>query len=424
MTRHDGFERQLSAWLVDEVGLGTPGYLDEVLGQTTAIRQRRSWLSIERWLPVDVPLQLRFVQTPRLGWLLVVLALVVALTAAIALMGSPPQLPPPFGPAANGKIVHGTGDGELYAFDPATGSSTLLIGGKTFDHMPLFSRDGSMFAFARASALPGRHELILAKADGTIVRSLTNPFIPAPETDWAYSLDWSPDGSRLALIESTGTFSIVSADGSGARAIDLGMAAQIVRWLPDGRELIFKGVSSVPGGFTVGLYAVGADGSGLRAIVPPTTPEGPGDFQAPALSPDGTRIIYARWDGDAYSGGNLYMVDVDGGEAQRLIFEDSKWSEYFADWSPDGSMIVFNRGRPQESYHLSIAPAGGGQVVDIGPEVDWGAAAIAAFSPDGSKVIARYSNGSTWMFDATGGPGQLLATGGGEPLSWQRLALP
>jgi len=154
------------------------------------------------------------------------------------------------------------------------------------------------------------------------------------------------------------------------------------------RELIFRGVTSGPGVETYGLYIVRADGTGLRAILPPTEePEVP---QEPALSPDGTRIIYTLRERDAYRGGQLYVVDVDSGDKHVLVFHGSIESDCYAEWSPDGSQIVFNRGTAQEKYYLAVGPVGGGTAVDIGPELPWDAAAATAFSPDGSKVIARY----------------------------------
>ena len=78
-----------------------------------------------------------------------------------------------------------------------------------------------------------------------------------------------------------------------------------------------------------------------------------------------------------------------------LHFQPYVESDYFAQWSPDGSQIVFNRGQAQKEYHLAVGPADGGKVTNIGPQMAWDAAAVAGFSPDGSKVIARYSDGST-----------------------------
>ena len=48
------------------------------------------------------------------------------------------------------------------------------------------------------------------------------------------------------------------------------------------------------------------------------------------------------------------------------------------------------------------------------------------FSPDGRQIIARYGKETetTWLLDATGGPGERLVTDVPYIATWQRLALP
>jgi len=414
MTLNDGFDRTVAGWLDEQAGRGAPSYLDEVLARTVRTRQRPAWSSLERWLPMQTTL--RFVPVPRAAWLLVVLALLVTLGAAAVWIGSQQREGlPPFGPAANGAIIYGASDGDIYTLDLATGASTPLVDDSTADRSPFFSRDGSMFVFARSGACCGLMEITLANVDGTVIRSLTSPNFPT----WA---DWSPDGTRLAVIgASASTFSIVTVADGEAVEIELGLTADRVFWRPGGRELVFH---SVPGKGveTFGLYVVRADGSGLRPILPPEAKGA--QYAEPALSPDGTQVVYTVWDGDTLDGGHLYVVDVDSEESQLLSFENrpNSESDYFARWSPDGRQIVFNRGTAQVAYHVSVASAGGGAVVNIGPELDWAAGAIAAFSPDGSKVIAQYSNGQTWLFDVDGGPGQRLDIAATDLLTWQRVA--
>lgn len=355
---------------------------------------------------------LRLTHVPRMAWLLVVLALVAALGAAAVWIGSQNKRLEPFGPAANGTIVYGASDGDIYVLDPVTGASTPLIAGPKSDRSPFFSPDGSMFAFGRAACC-GLWEILLASSDGTIIRSLTRPNIPT-------HADWSPDGAYLAVVDaSPSTLVIVPVAGGEAVEINLGLQADRVYWRPGGRELIFHSEPGL-GVETFGLYVVRADGSGLRPIL---RPEASGaQYAEPALSPDGTQIMYTVWEGDSSPGGHLYVVDIDSGATQRLLFDvrPNSESDYFARWSPDGRKIVFNRGTAQTAYHLSIAAADGGAVVDIGPEMEWNAAAIADFSPDGTKVMARYSNGETWLFDVDGGPGERLEIAATDLVSWQR----
>ena len=67
MTLNDGFERTVSDWLADQAGQGSPAYLDEILSRTTRTRQRPAWSSLERWLPVDLTAQPRYLARPSLA---------------------------------------------------------------------------------------------------------------------------------------------------------------------------------------------------------------------------------------------------------------------------------------------------------------------------------------------------------------------
>ncbi len=58
----------------------------------------------------------------------------------------------------------------------------------------------------------------------------------------------------------------------------------------------------------------------------------PGDYQNPALSPDGTRMAVER-------AGDLWLRDVARGNEQRFTFDAAP--DFFPIWSPDGTRIVF-----------------------------------------------------------------------------------
>ena len=407
MTLNDGFDRVVSHWLDDQAGRGAPGYLDDVLARTTRTRQRPAWSSLERWLPMETTLH--FAPAPRMAWLLVALAALLVVGLVATFIGSQQT-----SVMTNGAVIYGSKDGDIYVFDPATGKSTPLVSTPGRDTKPFFSRDGAMFAFVRnPTANPGRYALTIADAHGTTLRSVEYPRAPT-------SIVWSPDGARLLVVDSSpDTLSIVSVDGGGTREIETGMRTEQAFWRPDGRQIVFEGVTSINDVESHGIYVVSVEGTGLRSILPPVTSKA--HVQEPALSPDGTQVVYGVWDGDSVEGGNLYVTDVDSGDTRVIQFGGGDWEDYFPAWSPSGKQLVFTRGRPQESYHLAVGPAAGGDVVRLGRDMPWDAGVIAAFSPDGSKVIAQYSDGSIWIFDATGGPGTELDIQTHDLPSWQGL---
>ena len=412
MNANDSFERSVRGWLLADAEHQVPDHLEAVLQRTRTERQRPAWSSLERWLPMDTTLSARAAPALRPVWIVLILGLLlIALVAAVILAGSRSRTLPPFGLAANGEIFYAL-NGDIYAADPDGTDPRVLVGDREADFAVVASRDGTRIAFARALG-GAQFELQIADADGGNVRDITStPLVGVP------LIAWSPDGTRLAVADaSTSTLSIVHADGSERHDIDVDLEADQVFWRPNGDELIFRGYPLYAEEL-VGFHLVRADGTGYREILL-LNPANGGD--AAVLSPDGNQIMYTQWDGDGYPGGHLYVLDVATGDKRLLEFDGDEESDYFADWSPDGSRIVFNQGTAQQQYFVAVAPAEGGHATRLGPVMPWNAAAIAAFSPDGTKVMARYADGKIWIFDLAGGPGSQLEAGTLLP-SWQRLA--
>ena len=89
MAHRDDLDQMLSAWVDDPYSPPAPPYLGAVLEQTRQTRQRRAWANLERWLPMASESSGRTSASPvRMGWLLLIGLLVVALTATVAFVGS------------------------------------------------------------------------------------------------------------------------------------------------------------------------------------------------------------------------------------------------------------------------------------------------------------------------------------------------
>ena len=409
MNRHEGFDRTIASWLDVEAGRGAPGYLDEVLARTSQIRQRPAWSSPERWLPVQ--LTARFVPVPRVAWLLVILALVVAIGFALLTIGAPKSRPLPFGPAANGSIVYGTAAGDIIAFDPAARTSTAIIVGATNDETPDFSPDGSRFVFARETPDRNRWQLMVADADGSDIRPLTGPILPA----WNA---WSPDSTRVAVVNTASavdTLSIISLDGTETEVLPLdGLAPDRVQWRSP-TELVFLGRKGV----THGLYTISTDGSTPRELLPATTVDT--DWLQPVLSPDGTRLVYTKW---VVDGPVIHVHDLATGKDVVPVYDGTAEGDGWPTWSPDGTKLLFSRWDGKEN-RLAVGPVGGGHVVTMGPGFpDFTDGAVGVFSPDGTLIVARYGFDpeATWLLDPAGGAGERVLTGVSGSVSWQRTA--
>src|SRR4029077_9376531 len=98
-----------------------------------------------------------------------------------------------------------------------------------------------------------------------------------------------------------------------------------VEWSPDGRTIAFVG----DGADGRSAWVVGADGSALRRVLPPSTHDA--DYTSVAWSPDSRRLAYTRTGSDLMH--DLFTVDVATG-SETLVADGGEvfWPRY----SPDG----------------------------------------------------------------------------------------
>jgi hypothetical protein len=139
------------------------------------------------------------------GWAMMERSRGVALPSKVSAATSAtpePALPAPFGPARNGALVY-SADGDVYRLGTADGVPSVIIGGPTDDHDPLFSRDGSKFLFRR-SAESIFEQVGVASADGS------DPRIVTGDVEAISALDWSPDGSQFAMVHTLLGLRVVS----------------------------------------------------------------------------------------------------------------------------------------------------------------------------------------------------------------------
>jgi hypothetical protein len=172
--------------------------------------------------------------------------------------------------------------GRLSPVAPCPGRTTWCGEVESIDWSPDGKRLAlSVTSFARANAFNGVHVVNPATGrDQQIVNCLP------PECDWL-DLDWSPDGSRLAFVSvvggrSNGSISLINTDGTGRTFLETptGGSDSSPSWSPNGNWIAYAGVDEDGSA----VYAIRADGSQGRLLAR----HGSG----PAWSPDGTKIAY------------------------------------------------------------------------------------------------------------------------------------
>lgn len=273
--------------------------------------------------------------------------------------GESPDATPTNGELLYAKYV-GTEGWSLFAVDPVTGQERRITHGYR-DYGSDWSPDSTKIVYDSESKQSGASNIVVANADGS------NPVVVGAGFDPA----WSPDGSRIAYAGDGGSIWVMNADGSNARPITDGAAA--------------------------------GTGTGQNAAY---------DWN-PVWSPDGLSIAYTRVlaqrfapmpNGKGSTAVSLEQLRVwrDGSPPSDTLLTAAYANLGEADWSPDGSTIVFTGAptlfdeRTTDGLtwpRVLLIPSSGGAVTAISPDTKtWSAGAT--WSPDG-QWIAYVDNNHT-----------------------------
>lgn len=304
-----------------------------------------------------------------------------------------------------------------------------------------WSPDGQTLAGStRARDMPDS-TIHLWRADGTALATLVGHTGPVP------ALSWSPDGRVLASGSLDGTVRLWSATGAALNTLSL--PAQWVyglAWSPDGQTLAVGGIqvptTSVgmpgrPSPIIPGTVTLWSPSGELRATLGPPRHTG-GKFFHLAWSRDGSTlaagaVTFGIWRAD---GTLVAALDEVATPALSMAF------------SPDGTVlatgdensflrlytgegVLFAMIRETRVDGLAFAPDGktlavrGGTLLDLAgtqvnkrdlpmrgvPQSDL------AWSPDGARLVAGFSDQTVQIWRADGQLGAILAGCSGAPLS-------
>jgi len=410
MTDLDRFERRLPDLMAELSPPGIPDYFDDMLRTSARTRQRPSWASLERLIPMEITARSAPFGLP--SWrpvltLAVILALLVA-AGAVLVAGSKRSLPPLFGPARNGAVIYGTTTGDILSLDPATGTAVTIIGGDSDDHYPNVSPDGQRLQFVR---LDDPATLYTSNVDGTGVQAVAS----AKDANWS---EWSPNGEQLVYIaEGGGTPYIRDVVDGTTRALPVSTPVTGALFLTDAQLLLL----SEHEGVNHSMWTINADGTDQRRLTTPNACCGT------SVLPGRGLVAWTSWDVSANTLGRTHVMDVATG-TDRLLPSTEKAALHFLDprFSPDGKWLLVSEfvASSDGVQPGLIAADGTGAFIPIGRRLPKNDSAIhTTFSPDGAQVLVTYDDGSAWLYAIPSGQGAPVDWTGLVETSWQRLAI-
>lgn len=207
-----------------------------------------------------------------------------------------------------------------------------------------------------------------------------------------FTVDWSPDGGRLAF---TSRHEIVSSiymlqlsDGASRRLTDETENAGYADWSPDGSQIVYNAMEE--SGRHLFLRRT-SGGNRQQLTDAPNTED-----NFPDWSPDGSKIVFARYDQatvvEEDVDAEIYLLDLEEGSARSLNVRGTAPA-----FSPDGSRIAFvsDLNGAQDLY---IMNADGSDIVQVTD--DPGYDLWPAWSPDGGQLaFASNHNGNNGNYD-------------------------
>ena len=223
----------------------------------------------------------------------------------------------------------GGSPGDLGVIE-ADGSETTLVsfGDDTYGfYGASFSPDGDTVVYGFWGGRSG--QLLIVPSDGSgKPRLLLESESRSELSDPTYS----PDGTRIAYIEGGGdhshTVRVVKADGTDVHVLiektppfnGIGHITGL-EWSPDGSVIA---VGMQDGEEDQGIYTIRPDGSDLRLLIP--------EGRNPVWSPDGSMIAYFMpVSADPTRAGGIWVANADGSDARQIGAGGSA-----GPWNPGG----------------------------------------------------------------------------------------
>lgn len=276
----------------------------------------------------------------------------------------------------------------------------------------------------------GRHLAVtFAGMDSTTTAVLDADGGNSRDLGWGYVPVWSPDGEHLAGVRSPGPGGISTDQTAVIVLIDVGtwtttevpipgfQAFGGLSWSPDGGRLAIVGFhcpecppdEPIVGDPPMAIFTIGPDGNGLKQLTRSTT-DG-----LPTWSPDGTQLLFMRYDLSGERPTQALVVPSAGGEPTLLF--DGQAIHGAPAWSPDGTRLAAGT-----ADGLTVTDGGGDNAAVLVPSP--GSTVVdVRWSPDGREIAYRLAD-AVWIvpLDGSGSPRRISPEGTyAGTMSWQPI---
>jgi Tol biopolymer transport system component len=256
----------------------------------------------------------------------------------------------------------GVDNREIYAVLPGgNGLQNMTTSPSAVELQAEWSPDGSKVAFVSVSVTDqgggGLHEqggLYVMGRDGSGLVQIRSCEIPCSPP----AFTWSPDGQRIAFVESGREgdmpfipLLVASADGSSVEELcrypECPQFMGEPAWAPDGRQIAFSEAPVVgipgPGGPKGSIHLIGSDGSGHHELTREVCSQSGCNFDhAPTWSPDGSKIVFFRTSplgtGQRHQ---ILSVGLDGEMTDVLTCDQPTCYGLSGTLSPDGRQVAY-----------------------------------------------------------------------------------
>ncbi|WP_179855237.1 Hsp70 family protein [Paractinoplanes atraurantiacus] len=237
---------------------------------------------------------------------------------------------------------------KIYAFQPGTDTPrTPLAGTEPGDVLPKWSHDRKQIALTHNTGTAS--EIYVMNADGSERRKIID--------DAPGRVAWSSDDSKLAFVKKvdgvTQLFTMPVAGGPHKQLTFSKDPKDDPFWSADGKAIAYW----VQRGGIKQIYEL--DMADIKEPGRQITTAAMGQANDPALSPDGSQVLFTR-EGDN-GDSDIWIVGRDGENPRQLTDDPSR--EQDPSWSPDGTWFAFARGPYERPRIVLLKPDGTGEAV-------------------------------------------------------------